>query len=353
MDSNGLVFPSYAIIILFGLGKFRHDPNHSQGLASTGSRANISKSGCIVNRKNLVFLPISSLSFNPIGSFIVITAAEESFIVKEAYIPEHIPSLMVGISQSDPCFLDPFICFVKKDWLIFVGYPLGEPFAPSSLTIALKKAVQKFHPGSVWFIAPEIPAPFAQSGGRQERDEYYRLDLAGAEIKKGLQRQVRQAARELDVERSRHWTPYHQQLTEEFLNREELSPQVRELFLLMPGYLSHSPTAVLLNAWDRQKNLSSFYVVELGAQNFSTYVVGCFSKNHYVAHASDLLFFEMIQLSREHHKGHIHLGLGVNEGIRRFKTKWGGTPILPYAFCEYIPDPAGKLPWIRALFSRL
>ncbi len=323
------------------------------GLLKAVRRQNISKSGCIVNRKNLASLPISSLPFNPIGSFIVITSAEEIFIVKEAYIPEHLPSLMVGISQSDPCFLDPFICFVKKDWLIFVGYPLGEPFAQSSLTLALKKAVQKFHPLSVWFIAPEIPAPFAQSGGRQEKDEYYRLDLTGTEPSKGLQRQVRQAARALEVERSRRWTPNHQELTEEFLNREKLSPQIRELFLRMPDYLAYSPSAVLLNAWDRQKNLSSFYVLELGAQNFSTYVVGCFSKNHYVAHASDLLFSEMIHLSRESHKAHIQLGLGVNEGIRRFKIKWGGIPILPYAFCEYVPNSRGKLPWIRTLLSKL
>jgi hypothetical protein len=325
----------------------------ARGLPLATRRQNISKSGCIVNRKNLPSLPNSSLPFNPIGPFIVITAAEETFIVKEAYIPEHLPSLMVGISQSDPCFLDPFICFAKKDWLIFIGYPLGEPFAPSSLTLALKKAIQKFHPLSVWFIAPEIPATFAQSGGRQEKDEYYRLDLTGTEPSKGLQRQVRQAARELDFERSRHWTSNHQELTEEFLNREKLSPQVRELFLRMPGYLSYSPSAVLLNAWDRRRNLSSFYVLELGAQNFSTYVVGCFSKNHYVAHASDLLFSEMIHLSREHHKTYIHLGLGVNEGIRRFKMKWGGIPILPYAFCEYAPDPGGKLPWVRAFLSKL
>jgi hypothetical protein len=284
----------------------------------------------------------------------MMTAAEELFVLKEAYIPEHIPSLMVGISKGDPFFLDPFLCFLKNHWLIFVGYPLGKPFAPASFTVGLQEAVQKFQPHSVWFIAPEIPALFIQSGARQERDEYYRLDLAGTDPPKGLQRQIRQAARALDVERSRHWTPHHQELTAEFLSREQLSPQVRELFLRMPAYLSHSPTAILLSARDRQKrDLSAFYVVELGAQNFSTYVVGCFSKIHYIAHASDLLFSEMIHLSREHHKAHIHLGLGVNEGIRRFKIKWGGTPTLPYAFCEYTPDGGGKLPWIQSLLSKL
>ena len=30
----------------------------------------------------------------------------------------------------------------------------------------------------------------------------------------------------------------------------------------------------------------------------------------------------------------MNLGLGVNEGISRFKQKWGGLPYLPYEFCE-------------------
>jgi hypothetical protein len=29
-------------------------------------------------------------------------------------------------------------------------------------------------------------------------------------------------------------------------------------------------------------------------------------------------------------KAYIHLGLGVNEGVRRFKEKWGGKPTIPY-----------------------
>ena len=47
------------------------------------------------------------------------------------------------------------------------------------------------------------------------------------------------------------------------------------------------------------------------------------SKKHYVPHASDLLFLEMIKLTREHGKHIIHLGLGVNEGIQKIQGKMG------------------------------
>ena len=34
----------------------------------------------------------------------------------------------------------------------------------------------------------------------------------------------------------------------------------------------------------------------------------------------------MLRSAREADKEYVHLGLGVNDGIRRFKTKWGGLP---------------------------
>jgi hypothetical protein len=39
-------------------------------------------------------------------------------------------------------------------------------------------------------------------------------------------------------------------------------------------------------------------------------------------------------MSLEFNKDYIHLGLGVNAGIRRFKEKWGGLPSRRYEMCE-------------------
>ena len=55
---------------------------------------------------------------------------------------------------------------------------------------------------------------------------------------------------------------------------------------------------------------------------------------NYVLGASDLLLFELLNMSLEFNKDYIHLGLGVNAGIRRFKEKWGGLPSRRYEMCE-------------------
>ncbi|MBA4424082.1 MAG: hypothetical protein C0390_13460, partial [Syntrophus sp. (in: bacteria)] len=64
------------------------------------------------------------------------------------------------------------------------------------------------------------------------------------------------------------------------------------------------------------------------------------------------LFLEMIHLTREHGKSTINLGLGVNEGIRRFKKKWCGKPFLRYEFCESRYGVARKASLIDALLGK-
>ncbi len=89
-------------------------------------------------------------------------------------------------------------------------------------------------------------------------------------------------------------------------------------------------------------------MVDLAPQNFSTYVIGCHSKKNYVPGASDLLLFETIKISKEYDKNYIHLGLGVNKGIRQFKKKWGGKPTLQYEMCEIVVKKPSVLDTIVA-----
>ena len=110
----------------------------------------------------------------------------------------------------------------------------------------------------------------------------------------------------------------------------------------MPDYVGHSKDSIVLNAWDKENNLAAFYIVDLAAKDFSVYVIGCHSKRNYVQGASDLLCHEMIEVSVEYSKSYIHLGLGVNEGIRRFNLKFPPVPAGELGV-KYAPDPSGNL----------
>ena len=283
----------------------------------------------------------------------MMTRREEEYIREMAYVPEHIIPLMVGISQAEPFFQEDHLFFLKDDWMIFVGYPLGREFQGEAFSRVLEKTQQMFQPATILFIAPGIPKSLFPRVQKRETDEYFKLDPRRTEIKRSLQREVEKAALVLRVERNRGWSPEHTTLTREFLERENLTPRLRELYLRMPQVLAHSETSLALSARDSKGKLCAFFVIELGAKRFATYVVGCYSQSHYVSHASDLLFRELISIAREQEKEYIHLGLGVNEGIRRFKKKWGGVPDLPYFAGEITPGEKTALSWLKALASKI
>jgi len=283
----------------------------------------------------------------------MITSAEEEYILTKAYVPEHIVSLMVSISRGDPFLSENHVGYKKDDWLIFVGYPLDSAFSLERCEKAVGDLLETSRHERFWFIGPQVPSILLRSCSERESDEYYKLDLDQMTLRGSLRSAAEKAGKVLTVERSRTFTKENERLASELLEREPLTPRVRELYRAMPRYVSESPSAWVLNGWDKKGKLSAFYVVDLGAKKFATYVVGAHSKKHYVSHASDLLFLEMIRLTQESGKKTIHLGLGVNEGIKRFKRKWGGVPFLKYEFCEYAGGTTRAISLVRALLNRL
>jgi hypothetical protein len=283
----------------------------------------------------------------------MITVEDEEYIITRAYVPEHIVNLMAFISRGEPFFIEDHLGFVKDNWLIFVGYPLDGNFSQERCEKTLKQAVETHRPEYLWFIGPQIPPSLLDSAKERETDQYYRLDLKQAKFRPSLQRMADKVSEGLIVGRGHTISKDHEALIAELLKREKLPPRLRELYRAMPYYVAHSSSAYVLNARDKNGKLSAFFVVELGAKNFSTYVLGSHSKKHYVPHASDLLFLEMIKLTQEEGKNIINLGLGVNAGIRRFKEKWGGTPYLNYEFCERYYGYTRTVSLIKSLEGKL
>ena len=283
----------------------------------------------------------------------MITSQDEEYILQRAYVPEHIVSLMSGISKGEPFLIEDDLIFVKDNWLILVGYPLHGNFSKERCEKILGQILTTFRPEYLWFIGPEIPAPLLDSCHERQTDHYYRLDLEQTSRKASLQRAAEKASKELIVERARSISKEHEGLIAELLKREKLPPRIKELYRSMPDYVTHSSSVWTLNARNPQGRLCAFYVVELAARNFATYVIGCHSKKYYVPHASDLLFLEMMQFTRENGKNTINLGLGVNEGIRRFKEKWGGVPYLPYEFGERYYGYTRTISLIKSLEGKL
>ena len=283
----------------------------------------------------------------------MITDDQERWILKKAYVPEHIVSLMTIISKGQPFISDGYLYYVGDTWGILVGYPFDSEFSQENLMITFKDVTFR-HQGLSWsIIAPRLSPELLSTCGEHQSDTYFTLTYKDFDSKETLRRVAEKATSRLMVEVTRAMTPEHEVLITEFIEREQPSSLIREFYHAMPDYVIRSETSLVLNARDFNGLLSAFYVLDFAANDFATYVVGCHSKERFVSHASDLLFFEMVNMAREYGKKYINLGLGVNPGIRRFKEKWGGKPSLPYEFCEYRSGIPNIPSMIDSLLSRL
>jgi len=260
----------------------------------------------------------------------MLTPEEEDYMLQNAYVPEHLVGLMTYLSGGEPFLINDHFCCRKADWIIVVGYPLNRDFQETALGSVLEEAKERFGSTTLWIIAPKLPLTYEQEYRERESDYYFTLEVPTENATPHLRRKLLRARNLLAIERSRTTGAAHRALSQEFIERANPHPRIKELLLKSLDYVGHSEKSLVLNAWNKQNELSAFYVIDLSAQAFSTYVIGCHSKKNYVPGASDLLLCETIRISAETNKAYIHLGLGVNQGVRRFKEKWGGRPTLPY-----------------------
>ncbi|MGD1968754.1 MAG: hypothetical protein PVI49_11885 [Desulfobacterales bacterium] len=264
----------------------------------------------------------------------MLSAREEAYILDRAYIPEHCIRLMTFVSGGEPLLIDDFFICRKENWIILIGYPLADNFTCDALQAVFSKIKKTFRPEFISLIAPEMPSSLATTCRENQSDAYFTLKTQKPIIRSSVKRNLRKARQNLRVEVSTNMQGSHQELMHEFVARTPLSKRVQRLLFRMPEFVAAADKAFVLNAWDKTSRLSAFYVVDLEAEGFSNYIIGCHSKQNYVVGASDLLLLELINLSLEYEKNTIHLGLGVNAGIRRFKEKWGAVPTRRYEMCE-------------------
>ncbi|MDI6814819.1 MAG: hypothetical protein QMC90_01870 [Dehalococcoidales bacterium] len=259
----------------------------------------------------------------------MLTAKEHSTIYQHAYLPEHLPPYVEGISGAKPYLVHDYLCFTTGNHLIFIGYPLGIELTNAQQ--AYQSACDRFQPATVAVIAPKLWFP-RQTCEKQQEDAYYRFDLPIERVRSEVDYMVRRAAREVQVVPGR-FGKEHRELVKCFLSEHNVTQEQKAIFERIPYYLERSETARLLEARRGDGALVAFTITDLGSAEYAFYLFNFRSTKENVPGASDLLFYKMVSLAQSEGKRAINLGLGINPGIRRFKEKWGAILFLPYTSC--------------------
>lgn len=280
----------------------------------------------------------------------MIKPLEEDYIKSHAYVPEHITSYVIATSQGEPFLFGNYLFYKMKNNLFFIGYPLNGPFKEKVMKEALDAAFKSVKPEHAAFISPKISKLTHDSYHKMESDSYYKLNLSSLNINQKLRNMINRASRELYIEKKQGISDEHIRLISEFLSSHKVDQAMRFIFENIPKYIISTPTAWVFSARDKEGRLAAFDIAEFGAKDCAFYMFNFMSRQCYVPGASDILLYEVIKAVREQGKPFINLGLGVNEGVRFFKKKWGGASFLDYELYRYQPSNAETL---KSLFQKL
>lgn len=256
----------------------------------------------------------------------MLTSKECDMVYDHAYLPEHLPDYVGSVTGGEPYLEGGHLCFLRKNHLTFIGYALGADALETPE--AYESACRRFKPATVALIASEIRLP-TETYEPRGTDQYYRLDLPAASPSPEVAYMVRRADRELKVGPG-VFGREHGKLVKAFLSEHDFASEHKHIYKRIPRYLKKSDTACLIEA-RKGHTLAAFSIVDTGARGYAFYMFNFRSSRQPVPGASDLIFSEMIRTAESEGKKTLNLGLGINQGIRRFKEKWGGKVFLPYA----------------------
>jgi hypothetical protein len=269
---------------------------------------------------------------------------ERMFIYKNAYLPEQLPDYVEAVSGEEPHLQDEYLCFTGRKHLTFIGYPLGSKAtdAPEKTEEAYRSCCERFLPETAAIICPEIWLP-PGTCEHQPADRYYRLALPLKTLNQGLRYMVGRGERELKVMEG-HFGREHKKIIKFFVSKRKLNPQMKKIFSRIPKYMGRSETAFLLEA-RRGDDLAAFNILDFGSSFHAFHLFNFRSFKIDVPGASDLLFSEMARIAFSRGKKALNLGLGINDGVRRFKEKWGARPFLSHesALVNLKPAEPGAL----------
>ncbi len=276
----------------------------------------------------------------------MITPAQRRYAQERAYVPEHLPAYVRAVSGAEPFLSGDFIFYVEQKRLIFVGYPLSGQFDPDRMTASLNEATGRFEPRLISLTAPTLPPGYESS---TPDDSYYRLPLARLALSQKLRNMLKRAGREVLVQTGHDFGPEHQALVDQFLQAQPLDEATRFIFRRIPAYME-TGLPLIFEARNPAGELVAFDVADFSAGQYAFYMFNFYSRRLYVPGASDLLLFKLMERAGTGGKKYLNLGLGINDGVTFFKTKWGGRPFLPHVACTQERGETGL--W-QAIFDML
>jgi hypothetical protein len=272
-------------------------------------------------------------------------------VTAAAVVPEQVVAYVGAVAGSTPRMFGSCVGHSSGAAVVLVGYPLHDPFDGTAMTAAVDLALQTAGLERITVIGPVRP-PQAPETSETVNDQYYALPLPEPDADQKLKNLLRRAGRDVRLVSGRCFENDHAALVQRYLNERPLAAGTRHIFRRLAGYVEASAGSLIVSARRPDGRLAAFAVGEFAALS-TAFFMFCFRDPDLAPPGSaDFTLSGLLQEARQRGQTRMNLGLGVSDGIRFFKRKWGAEPFLPYVETRWRPAAPTLLSRLRGLFGR-
>ena len=272
-------------------------------------------------------------------------------VTAAAVVPEQVVGYVNAVAGSKPRMFGSCVGYSSGEALVLVGYPLHDPLDGTAMAAAVDLALETPGLERITVIGPSRP-PQAPEKSAAAGDHYYALPLPEPAAGPKLRNLLRRAGREVRLVCGRRFENDHAALVQRYLDERPLAAGTRQIFRRLANYVEASAASLIVSARRPDGRLAAFSVGEFGSLSTAVFMV-CFRDPALAPPGSaDFTLSGLLQEARQRGQSRLNLGLGVSEGIRFFKRKWGAEPFLPYVETSWRPAAPRLLSRLRGWFGR-
>lgn len=268
-----------------------------------------------------------------------------------AAVPEQVAAYVTAVSDSNPRMFRSCVGYQSGSNLVLIGYPLQDSRNEQAMAEAVDEALRIPELKSITVTGPARP-PQAPADSILSRDAYSLITVPPNPPGQKLRNMLRRAGRELTVQRNKHWENEHRALVQKYLESRILDSGTIHIFQNIPDYLAASPGSLIFSARTLNGSLAAFAIGEFSPLK-TAFFMFCFRDPFEAPPGStDLLLSALLQEADRRGHTRVNLGLGINKGIRFFKSKWDQGMQLPYVQASWSIKPEGFSSRLRRFFFK-
>ncbi len=257
------------------------------------------------------------------------------YVNAQALTPDQLLSYVQAVSGAQSELINDYVVHKQDSHIILVGYSLQNPHDTDKLHATIEQICTRKDITDISVLAPIRPslAPAHAISNVDNPDAYWFLPLPAPRPNVKVRNMLTRAGEDIYINTTQGqgaWSGAHQEMMLDYIRRKGMDTALCSILQRLSTYVITTAQVEIFSAY--AKNNDTLLAFALGDfSSFSTaFYMFAFRSEQASPGVADAVLLALLNAASSYGHSQCNLGLGINEGIRFFKKKWGAKPNIPF-----------------------